>query len=87
MSLELIELKNRINTLEILCSKYNHFGLEMNAMNVYIVKKLTEIENYEGTDRHIRDFLGEIKAEIITRLTRANNYLYIPERWQGPSAP
>ena len=78
--MELMQLKSQINTLEILCNKYNHFGLEMNALMVFILEKTREIDNYGGTDSKVRDLLGEMQLEINRRMSKANNYLYIPDR-------
>jgi len=81
--LELIELQNRINHLEILCSKYNSFGLEISAMLTLINKKMGEIEAYDGADKYIRDLMAETRAEMTRSFTRANNYLYVPDRMKG----
>jgi DNA repair ATPase RecN len=80
MSLELIELKNRINKLETLCSKYNSFGLEIAAMLTYVNQRMGEIEAYDGADKHIRDLMAETRAEMTKHFTKANNYLYVPDR-------
>jgi hypothetical protein len=42
-----------------------------------------EIEAYDGADKHIRDLMAETRAEMTKHFTKANNYLYVPDRMKS----
>jgi len=52
-------------------------------MLTYVNQKMGEIEAYDGADKYIRDLMAETRAEMTKHFTKANNYLYVPDRMKS----